>query len=105
MASRICHRQDTWHTSTCLAWIVMPDHWHGLIELGDEPLGRVMGRFKAAVARELHRSGMWQEGFHDRCLRSDQNLHAAARYIVANPVRAGIAPSVMEYPYWHTVWL
>lgn len=83
----------------------MPDHWHGLIQLGDEPLGRVVGRFKAAVSRRLGRGGMWQEGFHDRCVRREQDLRRAARYLVANPVRAGIVDSVLAYPYWNAVWL
>jgi len=30
---------------------------------------------------------------------------AVARYVVANPVRAGLADSVLAYPYWNAVWL
>ncbi len=28
----------------------------------------------------------------------------AARYIIANPVRAGLVYSVRDYPYWDAVW-
>jgi putative transposase len=32
-------------------------------------------------------------------------LLSAARYIVANPLRAGIANSLAEYPHWDATWL
>ena len=88
----------------------MPDHWHGLLELGLEPLDRVVARFKAAVCRELHASGLfegklWDRSFHDHTLRREESLLGVARYIVGNPIRAGLAHSALGYPYWNAVWL
>jgi putative transposase len=88
----------------------MPDHWHGLLQLGDEPLGRVMNRFKAAASRVLHGSGEmeespWDRSFHDHALRSSEDVRKVARYIVANPIRAGLTDNVLGYPYWNAVWL
>ncbi|SEM78667.1 REP element-mobilizing transposase RayT [Luteibacter sp. UNCMF331Sha3.1] len=108
--ARIAHDPRTWRDSRCLAWVVMPDHWHGLVELGDESLDRVVGRFKAAVTRAMNRTSsrsypVWQRTFHDRALRREDDLKAAARYLVANPLRAGLATSVGDYPYWNAVWL
>jgi putative transposase len=105
VVARICHAANTWPRSACLAWVLMPDHWHGLIELGDEPLSRAMSRFKGIAARELGTPGLWQKGFHDRALRAGDDIKRAARYVVANPVRAGLAGAVLEYPYWDAVWL
>ena len=34
-----------------------------------------------------------------------EDLVGVARYIVANPVRAGLVNRVGEYPYWDAVWL
>jgi REP element-mobilizing transposase RayT len=48
---------------------------------------------------------IWQKGFYDRALRSDEAVVAVARYIVANPLRAGIVESVGEYPFWDAVWV
>jgi len=28
-----------------------------------------------------------------------------ARYIVANPIRAGLVDNIGQYPYWDAVWL
>lgn len=88
----------------------MPDHWHGLLELGQEPLQRVVARVKAAVSRALHASGLvegtpWDHSFHDHALRRDEDMRSAARYIVGNPVRAGLVDSALLYPYWNAVWL
>ncbi|NII52692.1 REP element-mobilizing transposase RayT [Lutibacter sp. SG786] len=93
-----------------MAWVLMPDHWHGLIELGDEDLHRAVGRFKAAVSRAIKRetrreSPVWQRTFHDRALRYDDDIKAAARYLVANPLRAGLVSQIGQYPYWNAVWL
>lgn len=100
-----------WYRSGLLAWVLMPDHWHGLVELGcfDE-LSVVVQRLKTNTARSLRSqcpavSSVWSAGFHDRAVRPDENLLAAARYLVANPVRAGLVRKVGEYPYWNAVWV
>jgi putative transposase len=39
-------------------------------------------------------------GFHDRCLaRTDETLADVARYIVENPVRAGLVQRPEDWPY------
>jgi len=88
----------------------MPDHWHGLIELGErDDLSIVMNRFKSLISKQLrqgmHEPCIWARGFHDHALRHDEDLHAAARYIIANPVRAGLVDQVNDYPYWNATWL
>jgi len=47
---------------------------------------------------------VWQEGFHDHALRREEDLQATARYIIGNPVRAGLVPSVRDYPHWDAIW-
>jgi len=41
----------------------------------------------------------------DHALRSDEDLRAVARYVIANPVRAGLAQRVGGYPFWDAVWI
>lgn len=110
VACRVIHATPTWADSRLLAWVLLPDHWHGLLQLGDEPLGRVMNRFKAGVSRALHDScavdgAPWERSFHEHVLRRDEDIKCVARYLVANPVRAGLADGVLAYPYWNAVWL
>jgi putative transposase len=108
--SRVIHAASTWGIAQLLAWVLMPDHWHGLLQLGDESLGRVMNRFKANASRVLHASGEmegspWERSFHDHALRCGEDVRKVARYIVANPIRSGLADNVLGYPYWNAVWL
>jgi len=54
----------------------------------------------------IGRSGpVWQKGYYDHALRDEENLAAVARYIVANPLRAGLARNVADYPLWDAVWI
>ena len=88
-----------------LAFVVMPNHVHWLICLRDDAtLSDVVRRLKARVTIGLGRSP-WQRGFHDHALRHDEDLAAVARYIVANPVRAGLVERVGDYPHWDAAWL
>jgi len=111
IASRALANRDLWRDARLLCWVLMPDHWHALIELGSGTrLAAVLNRIKAVSAREINRvaggtGAVWARAFHDRALRDEDDLVAAARYIVANPVRAGLARSVREYPFWDAVWL
>lgn len=82
-----------------LAWVLMPDHAHWLlIELSEhDVLSKVVNRIKSASARhanrELGKTGaLWSAAFHDHALRAEDDLPDTARYVVANPVRAGKAP-------------
>ncbi|HEX5307199.1 MAG TPA: transposase [Dyella sp.] len=100
----------TWGDATPLCWIFMPDHWHGLIALGDrDDLACVMNRFKALVSKRVHEAApgirLWSQGFHDRALRREEDVRAVARYVIANPLRAGLVERVGDYPYWNCAWL
>jgi REP element-mobilizing transposase RayT len=94
-----------------LAWVLMPDHFHGLLRLGPETgLSELVRRFKGTSARAVNRTlgrhdPLWQPGFHDRALRQDEDRLAAARYIVANPLRAGLVTRLADYPHWDSIWL
>jgi len=94
-----------------LAFVVMPDHVHWLVELREtQSLSRSVQLFKGRVARELNRhlqrrGAVWQVAFYDRALRHDDDLRAAARYIVANPVRSGLVSKVGAYSLWDAIWL
>lgn len=93
-----------------LAWVLMPDHLHWLITLGPSSLGELMREFKSHSSCALYRQGaehqrIWQPGFHDRALRRDEQVRRVARYIIANPIRAGLVMRVSDYPHWDCVCL
>ncbi len=94
-----------------LAFVIMPDHFHWLISLkGDQSLSTCIGRVKSCSARVINkatgrRGRLWQDGFHDRAIRKEEDLVGIARYIIANPLRAGLVGHVSEYPHWDAVWI
>jgi REP element-mobilizing transposase RayT len=83
------------------AFVIMPNHVHGILRLtgpattkepsGPGSLAAVIGTFKAAVTRELRRSGQfdfaWQRGYHDHIVRNRRALHHIRWYIRTNPRR------------------
>ena len=88
-----------------LAFVVMPDHLHWLLQLeARASLSSVIGAVKAVTAQGLG-GRIWQSGFHDHALRQEEDLAQLARYIVANPLRAGLVQQVGDYPHWDAVWL
>ncbi|MDI5932705.1 REP-associated tyrosine transposase [Halomonas kalidii] len=103
MACRSFYSDSVVAQSDTLAHVVMPDHVHWLLQLKGE-LSEAVRLYKARVSLEV-KPGMWQRGFHDRALRSDEDLRQVARYIVANPLRAGLVEDIGQYPYWNAVWL
>lgn len=93
-----------------LGWVVMPDHMHCLVELRDKSMAQLMCRIKSrsslAVNQALGRRGrLWQKGYHDRAVRREQDVKDLARYVVANPIRAGLVTRVHDYPLWDACWL
>ena len=97
--------------SQLLAWVLMPDHVHWLLQLGEQDaLPALVGKLKSASAREANRltgetGSLWAPAFHDRAIRSEEEILAAARYVVANPLRAGLVNNVADYAFWNSVWL
>jgi REP element-mobilizing transposase RayT len=86
------------------AYCFMPDHSHFLIEgLTDS------SDFKRFCKLAKQRSGscyarkrggpLWQEGYHERVLREGDDSRVVARYLLSNPVRAGLVATPIEYPY------
>jgi len=110
-AAREIYDPRSWQRAKLLAWVLMPDHWHGLIELGEgESLPDLMRALKGNVSRRLRLQWpalgpVWAKSFHDRALRRGEDASAAARYIVLNPLRAGLVHRVGDYPFWDAAWI
>lgn len=74
--------------ATSIAWVVMPDHFHWLVELHSGDLPKLVQSTKSRCTRLInqkrgHCAAVWQKGYFDRALRREEDLKAAARYIIA----------------------
>ena len=103
-AIRALHSTRVAARATTLAFVVMPDHVHWLAQLQRGTLSEAVRLYKATVSVALG-SRAWQRGFHDRALRRQDDVRAVARYIVANPLRAGLVHDIGDYPHWDASWL
>jgi REP-associated tyrosine transposase len=86
------------------AYCFMADHVHLLLVAESEgaDLCALVKRFKqltgfAYKRRTGHR--LWQHGYHERILRNNEETLAITRYVLENPVRAGLAKAPGEYPF------
>jgi len=87
-----------------LAYCFMPDHLHVLAEATGEnsrlqPFAALAKQRAAFVTRSLLRARLWQKGYFERVLRNEDDTFNVARYVVQNPVRAGLVRSPDEYPF------
>jgi len=101
----VMRQESTSGRAQTLAFVVMPDHLHWLLVLGE---GAVLSAVVQAVKSvSAHRLGtkVWQRGFYDRAIRREEDVQAVARYVVANPVRAGLVARVGDYAHWDAVWV
>lgn len=89
-------------------YVVMPDHIHFLCvsdeAVGSASLSRFVGGLKQWTAkRALRATGLappfWQKQFFDRLLRSNESYKSKWLYVRENPVRAGLAATVDDWPY------
>jgi REP-associated tyrosine transposase len=87
-----------------LSYVLMPDHLHWLMTLRSGELSGVMRLLKGRTAGALGHP-IWQPNYHDHAVRRDEDLRALARYIVANPLHAGLVKRIGDYPWWDSIWL
>lgn len=95
-----------------LAYVIMPDHVHWLFALCDgHKLSTVMQSFKSytgkliAQSHEYSNGSVWQAGYHDHAVRREEDIRDLARYVVANPLRAGLVEKIGDYSLWDCAWL
>ena len=91
--------------TTTLAYVVMPDHLHWLMQLEHKvTLQQVIRSMKSQTAKVVGRP-IWQSSYYDHAIRKDEDIVNIARYIVANPIRAGLVKKVGDYPHWDSIYL
>jgi len=87
-----------------IADVFMPDHLHLLIEGQAEysDCRRFIKRAKQFSGYHYARSfghRLWQRYGFERVLRDDEATLVVAKYILENPLRAGLVRCVQDYPF------
>jgi putative transposase len=93
---------------TLLDFVVMPDHVHLLITVGagmsiEKAMQLIKGGFSFRLSKEFGFKGeVWQKGFSEVRVNDETSLLQHKAYIEGNPMKAGLAAAVGEYPYCYT---
>ena len=86
-------------------FVIMPDHVHLMIEVGDgmtieKAMQFIKGRFSFRLKKEFGYLGeVWQRGFAEVQVMNKRDLEVHSAYIAENPVKAGLVDSAEMYPY------
>jgi len=93
-----------------ICYVIMPDHLHWLMQLKrKQSLSKVVQKIKSKSGFHIKQKlrlteNLWQTGFHDHALRREEDIKSVARYVVANPLRAGLVDEIGNYALWGACW-
>ncbi len=106
--------EATWHDLekrypylTCDAWIVMPNHVHGILVYDEinqnkdvlavdhpiKPLGQIIGAFKTMSTKQINLqrgtpgAQVWQRNYYEHIIRSETDWKHIREYIAMNPLQ------------------
>ena len=95
----ICMETDSiWQPQ---ALMIMPDHIHLCVILGDKlDMSKAMARLKSRTRPALRPLSLqWQAGYHDHRLRPDDPRLPFCHYLLMNPVKAGLVENSSQWPF------
>ncbi len=87
-----------------VAYSFMPDHVHQLVK-GDTPTAdakryiKLAKQYSGFYFKQAFHLKLWERDGFTRVLLADHEPQVAARYIIENPVRAGLVRRVEDYPF------
>lgn len=90
-----------------LAYCIMPNHVHMVLVImnHDKPFYAILQSLKRHSAREanktLNRVGnpFWHEESYDHVVRNSDELNRVIRYVLDNPVKAGLVKNWDDWKY------
>ena len=88
-----------------LTYCLMPDHLHLLLTPGENQASvpKFMQIFKGKTTHIFWKCGfkgrLWQKSYYDHIMRSSEDVHETAKYILNNPVRKNMVTEISEYPF------
>ena len=96
-----------WNRIELIAWVVLPDHFHAIVSVGDKSISEIMHIFKVRYSRrfrDMYSPGrVWQNRFWDHMIRDQVDMNRHLDYVHYNPVKHGLVnqPSNWELSSFH----
>ena len=88
-----------------IAWAILPDHWHVLLDPKCNDVASLMKKIKLSFAqtylkrKEMISGRVWHNRYWDHIIRDQQDLNRHVDYIHYNPVKHGLASSSAAYEH------
>lgn len=86
-------------------YCLMPDHLHVLLSPAESGVetAKWLDSFKSYTTHQWmklgHKPPLWQRSAHDHVCRDGETVEGVLRYIVENPVRAGLVQQWKDWPW------
>lgn len=86
------------------AWVLMPNHVHVLLRVGEVPLWKVVSSWKSFTAKAANTllgitGQFWQEDYWDTYMRNEEHEARSRRYTEDNPTRAKLVAAPRDWPW------
>jgi len=87
-----------------VGYVIMPDHFHLLIQASKNCISRIMKLIKGNFARRYNelleqKGSIWQRRFYDNVLRDKKQIQKKLIYMHRNPIVKGMVDKPEEYEF------
>jgi putative transposase len=81
------------------AYTVMSEHIHILLRPINNELSKTMQLIKGRSSRHINKGTLWQKGFFDFLILTEEKFKEKFNYIHYNPVKRGLVERAEDYKY------
>ena len=92
-----------WKEQQIYAWVILPDHFHIILNPKNNNISDIIHRFKITYSRHFrdrYQPGrVWQNRFWDHVIRDQKDMNNHIDYIHYNPIKHRLVKSLSEYSH------
>ncbi|KAA3635983.1 MAG: transposase [Calditrichaeota bacterium] len=94
---------ESWRDIKLEAWVVLPDHFHVILNSKNKGISNIIHQFKRRYSwyynRFIQKGRVWQNRYWDHIIRNQEDLNRHIDYIHYNPVKHKIIDDPFLYKH------